>query len=247
MGIFITGCSGVLGKEVMRQLAKLDIPMTIGARSIPKNNSYPWQYFDLDNDQSPLTFNDCKTILHLASNVQPNADSDLKGIKRLLAIAQKEKVKKIIYISIVGVGTVPLKYFKTKKKVEVLIQNSDLPFSILRATQFHEFFEQEVQKHIEKPLIIIPDLYYQPIETKIVAKELIKCCIEAPTNSILEIGGPEILSYKKCIQHYLKTKIKKSIVISIPNFLLGKLGSALTTKNKIAESSTWYKYLQNKK
>lgn len=43
-----------------------------------------------------------------------------------------------MYISIVGVNRVPLPYYREKLAVERLIVNAGLPWTILRATQFHD-------------------------------------------------------------------------------------------------------------
>ncbi|MEM1122889.1 MAG: ankyrin repeat domain-containing protein [Bacteroidota bacterium] len=246
-GLFITGHTGLLGQSVIRALEAKNWPITVGSRKQPlSRGNLGWQHFDLDDRNTPQHLNGCDTLLHLATNTDPKADSDIRGCKQLLSVARKENIQKIIYISIVGVDQVPLKYFKNKQRVEQLIQSSGIPYSILRATQFHAFFEQEVKKHLHKSFIIIPDLLYQPIATKVVAQKLIDLCQQPPINDITEIGGPTTISYRAAIQHYLTLNNQHKKVFSIPNFLLGKLGKALTTAHKVRGGVTWYDYLESK-
>jgi uncharacterized protein YbjT (DUF2867 family) len=139
-----------------------------------------------------------------------------------------------------------VKYFKTKKKAEKLLENSGLDYSILRATQFHEFFEKEILRQITKSIIVVPNIKYQPIETNVVAKRLIEMTLNSPSNSIVEIGGPETIFFKTAIQRYTEKRNKKPLLFAIPNMLLGKLSSALTTSNIADDSIGWSEYLNSK-
>jgi hypothetical protein len=52
--------------------------------------------------------------------------------------------------------------------------------------------------------------------------------LNPPSNSIVEIGGPETIHFKTAIQGYIEKRNKKPLLIASPNILLGKLSSALT-------------------
>jgi len=76
------------------------------------------------------------TIIHCASD--PNASgADLQAADHLLAAARAAGSPNIIYISIVGVDRLPLRYYREKLAVEARIRDSGLPWTIQRATQFH--------------------------------------------------------------------------------------------------------------
>ena len=86
-------------------------------------------------------------VVHLASNTTDlSSNADITGIKALLKIVEQNKMEHFVFISIVGVDKVPIKYLKTKFRVEQLIKKHCKKHTILRSTQFLEFFEQEVQK-----------------------------------------------------------------------------------------------------
>jgi uncharacterized protein YbjT (DUF2867 family) len=243
--IFITGSSGLLGKSVLNQLDPDRFEVTIGSRrKVSENSGYNWQCFNLDDKEPQINLEGIDVVLHLASNTGDlGSNSDISGIKQLIEASARDEVGHFIYISIVGVDKVPVKYFKTKRKVEKLLENSSLDYSILRATQFHEFLEKEILKQIAKYIIVVPNIKYQPVETNVVAKKLIEMTLNSPSNSIVEIGGSETIYFKSAIQEYTEKRNKKPLLFAIPNMLLGKLSSALTTPNIANDSISWSEYL----
>lgn len=96
------------------------------------------------------------------------------------------------------------------------------------------------------PIAFIPNLKYQPIDVDIVANHLVEVCKRNATNSIVEIGGAEIIFFKQAIKTYQNITGNSSTIISIPNALLGKLKAALTTKHQVENSKTWKQYLDEK-
>lgn len=243
--IFLTGGTGLLGKAFVQNYPVDLFGLTLGTRTKGADFAqYGWQYFDLDTTNSQLDLSGFDIVLHLASNTKNlNADSDIKGIQQLLTCAKKDQVQHFIYMSIVGVDQVPVKYFRTKRKTEQLLMESGLGYSIIRSTQFFEFFEAEVLSKLKNPINIFPNLNYQPIETRLVAQKLIATCQASPTYTIEEIGGSEILSLKKAIQLYQQRKGNKARLFAIPSLFLGKLATALTTDKGMKESCTWEEYL----
>src|SRR5690606_25671592 len=78
------------------------------------------------------------TIIHCASNPR-NADMvDIQGTEHLLRAVDKPALQHMIYVSIAGVDRSPYPYYKAKYEVEKMIMASGVPWSVVRATQFHD-------------------------------------------------------------------------------------------------------------
>lgn len=246
--IFLTGSTGLLGRKFLNEINKKEYEIILGKRSLDESNAeFKQTYFNLEDDESELNLKNIDIVVHLASDtLNLSSESDIKGIEKILKSFNLYRVKHLVFISIVGVDKIPLKYFKTKHKIEELIQNNCKSYSILRSTQFFEFFEKEVQKQLRKKIAIVPNIKYQPIETDIVAKKLVEICERKSTNSIMEIGGSNVLHFCNAIRTYRKWNNNKSLIIRIPNFVFGKFGNALTTKHKILNSMNWVEYLKLK-
>lgn len=245
--LFITGGTGLLGQKVLQRLKKSPFEVTLGSRTQTKEfEQFHWIYFELENVDIALNLQGFDIILHLASNTADlKAKSDLVGTQQLLNIAKRDGVRHFIFISIVGVDTVPVPYFKMKKKVEDLILSSSLPYSILRSTQFYAFLKTEVINKTSRKVTFLPDLQYQPIEVDIVAQKLIDLSLGKPTNAIEEMGGSEVILFSKAIRSYQKLSGNRALIIRIPNVLLGRLGKALTTEQTVKNIQTWEEYLNH--
>ena len=79
-----------------------------------------------------------RAVVHCASDPR-KPDDDLDAAVRLLLAARAAAVPHLVYISIVGVDRVPYAYYKAKLRVEEMIEDGAVPWTILRATQFHDF------------------------------------------------------------------------------------------------------------
>lgn len=251
--ILITGANGDLGQHLIKILEN-EFPLILCTRR-QKNKTaegIEWRKFDLENPTS-ISMDGVKTIFHLASSIEKKSFKiDVEGTKNLLEQALKNNVKHFIFISIVGVGRLPTKYFRIKNQVEHEIQQSGIPYTILRATQFFPFFEQEIIKYLRFPIAFLPSgILYQPIETSIVAKKMVEISLAGPLNSILEIGGPEVVNFGEAARILMESRSVSKPIVNVPLSLLGKLGKelkngVLTTNESNQDSATWTEWLKNK-
>ena len=76
-------------------------------------------------------------VVHCASNPR-RPRQDLAAARNLIAAARRAGSPHVIFMSIVGVDRVPYGYYQVKLEVERLIEQSGLPWTVLRATQFHD-------------------------------------------------------------------------------------------------------------
>jgi uncharacterized protein YbjT (DUF2867 family) len=100
-------------------------------------------------------------------------------------------VRHLVLISIVGIDDIPLAYYRDKVVIERLVRESGLPYSVLRATQFHSFVESMFTAQRRSPVVVAPRLPLQPIAVDEVADRLVELTGSAPTGRVADIGGPE--------------------------------------------------------
>lgn len=115
---------------------------------------------------------------------------------RLLEAACAANVSHIVAISIVGCDRIPLFYYRQKVAEEKAIQTSSLPFSILRATQFHSLINLFLHMSSRFPWIMpMPaDWHFQSIDESEIGLRMADLALASPTGTIQEIGGPQVLS-----------------------------------------------------
>ncbi|PPF89723.1 3-beta hydroxysteroid dehydrogenase [Subtercola sp. Z020] len=101
------------------------------------------------------------------------------GTSALLAAEERCGVRHHIALSIVGVDALPLSYYAGKVQQERLVEAADVPHSILRATQFHEFADQILARGAVGPLALVPTGLLRPVAALDVAEALVAIA-EAP-------------------------------------------------------------------
>lgn len=150
-------------------------------------------------------------VVHLATNRK----SDLKGTKQLLEAARNAGVEHFIYLSIVGVDQIPFAYYRDKFANEKMIETSGVPFTILRATQFHSFPGEIISMMGGHFFVNLP---VQPIGVKDVGNRLAEIAIAPPAGRVADIGGPEILHGRDVVARLQAAgRVKKPVfTVSLP-------------------------------
>jgi len=107
-------------------------------------------------------------------------------------------------------------YFRAKNAQENLIKVSSIPHSIVRATQFYEFFKGIADFSAEGNKVRLPHVLFQPMAADDVASAVAKVAIGPPVNGILEIGGPEKFRLDEFIRRGLVARRDPREVVADP-------------------------------
>lgn len=152
-----------------------------------------------------------EVVVHLATNRR----KDLPETERLLTAARTAGVGHLVFLSIVGVDRIPYAYYRDKVASEEAIAASGIPFTILRATQFHSF-PSDILAMTGGRLFV--DLDIQPIGVGDVAERLVELATAAPAGRVADIGGPEILRGRDILARLRRAgRARKGVVLlSLP-------------------------------
>jgi uncharacterized protein YbjT (DUF2867 family) len=112
--------------------------------------------------------------------------------RNLLKYGSAAGVKHIVALSVVGTDRLAASgYFRAKIAQERLISESSIPYTIVHATQFFEFLAKLADFCFDGKIVRLSPALFQPMSADDVATAVAKVAVEAPANSIVEIGGPE--------------------------------------------------------
>jgi len=111
--------------------------------------------------------------------------------RSLLAAEQQAGVGHHIALSIVGIDDVPLGYYQGKLLQERLVADGGVPWSILRATQFHEFAAQVLHFVRIGRYSLVPRMLSQPVAAVEVAEALVDLAEAGPSGRVPDLAGPE--------------------------------------------------------
>ncbi|UWE08680.1 SDR family oxidoreductase [Actinacidiphila bryophytorum] len=107
----------------------------------------------------------------------------------LLRAEQAAGVTHHVVLSIVGVDRVDYGYYAGKLAQESAAEASGVPYTVLRATQFHEFAAQMLERG--GPFAVAPRMRCQPVAAREVAQALVDLALGAPQGMAPELAGPE--------------------------------------------------------
>jgi len=137
--------------------------------------------------------------------------------RNLLAAEAAAGVRHHVALSIVGTDRTPENgYFRAKLAQERLIEKSDIPYTIIRATQFLEFLGAIAASASDGTTVRISPGLFQPIAADDVAANVAEVALAAPRNGIVEIAGTERAPFSEIVARYLKALGDPRVVVSDP-------------------------------
>jgi uncharacterized protein YbjT (DUF2867 family) len=224
--MLVTGGTGSLGSLVVDRLQTADCNVQVLSHS-GRLGTVPGDL--LTGEGLEKAVEGINTIIHCASSPTNPRQVDVEGTRRLLQAAEQAGVSHIVYVSIVGVNRNPFyPYYGMKLEVEQMIEQASIRWTILRATQFHEFVLTLIQALDRLPLMLMPKGFLlQPIETGEVADRLVEVALSSSAGRVTDIGGPEVWTAGDLARAYFKATGQKRRVIDVP--IPGKIAQAFRT------------------
>jgi uncharacterized protein YbjT (DUF2867 family) len=141
-----------------------------------------------------------------------------RSTTNLVAAAKAAGVGHYVAVSIVGCDELPKSgYLRAKVAQEKLITESELPYSIVRATQFAEFTDAITASLTVGDEVRVPDALIQPAATGDLADEVARVAEGKPLGGIENIGGPEKLSFEQMAREVLARQGEAKTVIVDPH------------------------------
>src|SRR5215467_14382264 len=123
--------------------------------------------------------------------------------RNLLAAEAAAGVGHHVALSVVGTDRLlGSGYFRAKMAQEKLIKTSQIPYTIVRATQFFEFAGGIAKEATEGATVRLPSALMQPIAADDVAAALADVAVGKPMNGTLEIAGPEQIRQDELVRQF---------------------------------------------
>ncbi|MFI9720318.1 SDR family oxidoreductase [Streptomyces sp. NPDC052396] len=226
--ILVTGGSGTLGRRLVdRLVADGRTVRVLSRRPRPAQTAtvIEWITGDLLTGAGLDTaLADGAVVVHCATNpVRPRQDIEATG--RLIEAARQAATPHLLHVSIVGIDLVPLPYYRAKLRVERLIEESGLPWTIQRATQFHELVLAAAHKLTRGPVGIAPAVITQPVAADEVAERLAALTQQGPAGRVPDLGGPASGTLAEFIRATLDAEGRRRPLL--PLRIPGRTGRAL--------------------
>lgn len=186
MRIAVAGGTGVVGRHITEVARRRGHEVTVLARS---------QGVDLTTGAG-LDLTGVQAVIDVTSVQTTGAAKAVRFFQAvtdtLLAAEQAAGVAHHVVLSIVGVEAAPYGYYAGKAAQERRVEAGQVPWTVLRATQFHEFAGQIFTRTKTGPVAIVPTMRSQPVAAAEVAARLVELAETGPAGRVPDLAGPRV-------------------------------------------------------
>lgn len=137
------------------------------------------------------------------------------GTTQLLKAGNQAGVRHHLALSIVGIDRVGWGYYAGKLAQEELIRDGDLPWTVLRATQFHEFAEQLLARS-PGPLVVVPRMRVQTVAAREAAARLVELALGPAVGQAPELAGPQVREMVELVRQVVRARGRRCLVVPLP-------------------------------
>lgn len=141
--------------------------------------------------------------------------------RNLLEAGAAAGVRHHVALSIVGCDRVDMGYYLGKRRQEELVAAGDVPWTLLRAAQFHEFAGQLVDR---SPIgvALAPRMPSQPIAASEVAVALVDLALGEPQGRAADLAGPQPERMDRMVRAQVRHRGSRRLLLPLP--MAGRVG-----------------------
>ncbi|MCY1140941.1 SDR family oxidoreductase [Actinoplanes sp. Pm04-4] len=231
MKVVVVGGSGLIGRKLVGLLA------AGGHEAVPVSKSTGVDV--ITGEGLAEAFRGADVVVDVTNAPSWGDDEVLAffstSARNLAAAEQQAGVRHHLALTIVNAETMPDSgYMRAKVAQERIIIESGVPYTIVRATQFHEFVSMIADAGTSGDEVRVTTAAFQPVAAGDVAALLAELVDQPPLNGIVNLGGPEVQPMSTFVQRFLEATGDTRTVI--PDAAAGYFGakvddSSLTTRD----------------
>ena len=253
--ILVTGGTGTLGRLVVGRLR--DAGHGVRVLSRQAHEAEPGLDFvtgDLATGEGvDAALAGTEVVVHCAGS--PKGDE--AKAQHLVQAAGRARVRHLVYISVVGADRVPMDgaldramfgYFGAKLAAERVVAGSGVPWTTLRATQFHDLLLTAAEGMAKLPVVPVPSGFrFQPVDADEVAARLVELAEGPPSGLVPDLAGPAVHRMADLVRAYLRARGKHRVLV--PVRMPGKAARAFRAGANLPLDGavgrrTWEEFLQ---
>ena len=231
MKIAVVGCSGFIGRHVVEHFLNANFKV-VGISRHATHIDAPWtSHPDLvlsdvdvsDTDQLTAALSDCEKAVYLIHGLASSDFQSHETDSSQSFVKAAQDIKQIVYISGLGQGPRLSPHLKSRQRTGKILREH-IPTVELRAAMVlapgsvgYDIIESLTSK---LPLLLLPrsaQTTMQPITLDDLTRYIDEA-IQLPDNhsQIIEVGGPDTMSYQELIRRFITHCGKRRIVIRLP-------------------------------
>ena len=253
MRVLVTGATGTLGRPTVQALRASGATVRVLSRQVaaPQGDD---EWCGVEWARGEFTtgagvddaLRGVDVVVHAAHD-RDSAERDVAGVRLLLEAAERARVARVVYVSIVGARHVPgVAYYAGKKGGEEVALASRIG-AVFRATQFHDFVDELLHRsdRLPRALVLPKGVRAQPVDVVDCAVALARYAL-APAPPTHDFAGPEVLDVRALAEQWLAARGERKRVFEVPApgpALRAIAAGALTSDVAERGRTTWRTWL----
>ncbi|MGA1847085.1 complex I NDUFA9 subunit family protein [Deferribacter abyssi] len=241
MKVFLTGSTGFVGTEILRELLKCGYDPVVLIRDSARLKVKDEKIQIIEGDiLKPESYSNAlknvDVVIHLVGIIREFPSKRItfermhyEATKLLVNETKKANVKRFLHMSANGAREDSVTvYHKTKFKAEEYVRNSGLIYTIFKPSVIYgpeDSFINMLNNFMKKMPVFsyFGDGSYpmQPVSVYEVAEIFVKSIENEKTfNKTFTVCGNRILSYKEILRLIMEVTGRKRVLISVPEFII---------------------------
>jgi NADH dehydrogenase len=239
MKVLVTGATGFVGREIVRQLHKGGQAIRVLARTChsPRVQEAISRYGAevhvgdvLDAASLDGALSGMDALIHLVGIISEVGESTFenvhtRGTANIVAAARQARVRRFVHMSALGTrANAGSRYHQSKWAAEELVRHSGLDFTIFRPSliygpedQFVNMFARMTRLSPVVPLLGSPHARFQPVAVEAVAAAFVGSLGEPKSaGQTYDLCGPEALTLSEIVDRILDVLQRRRLKVQVP-------------------------------
>jgi len=235
--VFLTGATGFIGLHVLEALFRSGYDISAlyrNEKKIPRelrfHQKIEWvegEFTDFTSWKDRISGHDI--IINCVGIIREKKGSTFQVVHadipgHMMNEAVHAKASHFIQISALGAGVDnSIRYFYTKKEAEDFLIQSGVRYTIFRPSFVFSYYSEAMRLFRKLALMLLTPVIgggnykFQPIFAGDLAQVVCESIHNKKSwNKIIEVGGPEVLTYKEILKTLAKVENKSITTLSIP-------------------------------
>jgi uncharacterized protein YbjT (DUF2867 family) len=222
MRIAVVGGTGTLGALVVSELAARGDEVRVVSRRKPAAPLAPGvahRRADLVSGEGLAdALAGVEAVVDAADALRAARAVLVEGSRRLLAAEAVAGVVHHVAISIVGCDRVALRYYDAKVAQEEAVASGPVPWSILRATQFHPLLDGIFTATARARVVPAGRHQLQPIDPLVVARRVVEALDGGPAGRLPNVAGPRAETLSELSRAWRARRDRRAVALRVPSF-----------------------------